>query len=149
MCSTRNVELVRSIGADRVIDYSREDFTQSGPYDAILDCIGDRPLSACRLALTKKGIYVVIGAPDGRWIGGLSRFLAVVVMSPFVSQTLTGFLAIGNNDDLTAIRDLIAAGRVTPVIDRTYPLGEAADACAYLEEGHVRGKVVVTMNDER
>jgi NADPH:quinone reductase-like Zn-dependent oxidoreductase len=133
VCSTRNLEMVRSLGADHVIDYTRQDFTKGGRrYDVILDN-GYRSLSDCRRALTSKGTLVLIGGTSGRWIDGLGRELKARALSPFVSQRLRPFLAKPNRKDLAAIRALIEAGKVTPVIDRTYPLSEAPEAIRYLE----------------
>jgi NADPH:quinone reductase-like Zn-dependent oxidoreductase len=146
VCSTRNVERVRSIGADWVIDYTQEDFTRSGQhYDLILDCVGNHPLPACRRVLNPQGIYIIIGAPDGRWINPLPRVLQALVMSRLGSQSLVPFLARRSQEDLTILRDLMAAGTVTPVIDRCYKLEEAPEAIRYLEGGHARGKVVITV----
>ncbi len=146
VCGPRNVERVRSIGADWVIDYTREDFTQSGQhYDLILDCVGNHSLSACRRALNPRGIYIIIGAPNGRWISPLPRVLQALVLSRLGSQSLTPFLARRNQKDLILLRDLMAAGKVTPVIDRCYKLEEVPDAIRYLAEGHARGKVIVSL----
>ncbi len=145
VCSTRNVEMVRSLGADQVIDYIQEDFTKSGQrYDLILDCVGNHSLLACRRALNPKGIYIMVGAPSGRWIAPLDRLIKALVLSRFVSQKLVMFLAKLNKEDLTIMRELMAAGKVTPVIDRRYRLNEVPAAIRYLEEGHARGKVVIT-----
>ena len=140
VCSTRNVEMVRAIGADRVVDYTREDFVRSGPYDLILDMIGNRSLSECRRALTRKGTLAVVG-------GRLRNMLAAPVVSPFVSQRLIPVMAKVKKEDLVTLRDLLEAGTVTPVIDRTYPLSGVSEAIRYLEEGHARGKVVIAMKD--
>jgi NADPH:quinone reductase-like Zn-dependent oxidoreductase len=149
VCSTRNVEMVRSIGADSVVDYTREDFTRSGSrYDLLLDCIGNRSLSACRRVLTARGTYVGVAAPKGEWIGLLLQFIKTLVVSRFVSQRLVGLLAKPNKEDLATVSGLMEAGKVRPVIDRQYQLSETAEAIRYLEAGHVRGKVVVTMNGE-
>jgi NADPH:quinone reductase-like Zn-dependent oxidoreductase len=149
VCSTRNVEMVRSIGADHVIDYTKEDFTRRGErYDLMLDNVGNRSLSDCRRVLNPKGIYVQIGGGgpnDHRWIGPLGRLISMFVMSPFVSQDMGFYLANLNKADLTILGDLMQAGKVTPVIDRRYPLSEVAAAIRYLEEGHARGKVVITL----
>ncbi len=145
VCSARNVDMVRSIGADHVIDYTQEDFTRGDQrYDLILDN-GYRSLSDLRRALAPKGTVVLIGGTTGRWIDGLARNIRARVSSPFVSQRLRPFLARPNQADLHALKELIEAGRVTPVIDRTYPLSEAPEAIRYLEEGHARGKVVITV----
>ena len=139
VCSTRNVDMVRAIGADRVIDYTREDFVRSGPYDLILDMIGNRSLSEFRRALTRKGTLVLVG-------GKLRWMPASVVVSPFVSQRLLPVLAKVRKEDLTTLGELLEAGVVTPVIDRTYSLSEVPEAIRYLEEGHARGKVVIAMD---
>jgi NADPH:quinone reductase-like Zn-dependent oxidoreductase len=148
VCSTKNVDLVRSLGADHVIDYSAEDFTKGGQrYDLILDNVGNHSLSDLRRVLTPKGTAVIVGGGgpnDGRWIGPLIAPIKAMLLSPFVSQKLTMFLAELNPKDLTVLSDLMAAGKVTPVVDRRYPLGETAAAIRYLEEGHARGKVVIT-----
>jgi len=145
VCSTRNLALVQSIGADRVIDYTAKDFTDGTQrYDVILDCVGNRSLSACRRVLEPKGILVAVGAPSGRWmIGPLASTMAAAVLSRFTSQKAVGFVAKVNRDDLSLLNDLIAAGKITPVIDRHYPLNELPGAIRYLEEGHARGKVVL------
>ena len=147
VCSTRNVDMVRSIGADRVIDYTQEDFTRNGQrYDLILDSVGNHSLSAFRRALTAKGTLVMVGGPDkGRWIGPMAGMLKVVVMSRFVSQKLLPFLAKRSHEDLVFLKDLLETGKVTPVIDRRHPLSDVPEAIRYLEEGHARGKVVITV----
>jgi NADPH:quinone reductase-like Zn-dependent oxidoreductase len=147
VCSTRNAEMVASIGADRVVDYTREDFTRAGPrYDLLIDIAGNRTLSETRRVLVPKGVLVAVGGPDqGRWIGPLSRTARMALLSPAVSQRMTSFLARQNSGDLAVLRDLLDAGKVTPVIDRTYPLTETAEAIRYLETGHARGKVVITV----
>jgi NADPH:quinone reductase-like Zn-dependent oxidoreductase len=145
VCSTRNVDLVRSIGADHVIDYTQDDFTRSGErYDLIFDCVGNRPLSACRRVMTPKGTFVATGVrPGGRWIGPLPYLVGVLVSSWFVSQNVAFFVASIRADDLIALKELIEANKVTPVIDRRYRLNEAAEAIRYMREGHARGKVVI------
>jgi NADPH:quinone reductase-like Zn-dependent oxidoreductase len=147
VCGTRNVDMVRSIGADRVIDYTQGDFTRSGQrYDLILDMIGNHSLSDYRRALTQEGSLVLVGGPaKGRWLGPLTGMLKAVVLSPFVSQKLLLFLTRSSKEDLTVVQKLLEAGKVTPVIDRSYPLSEVPDAIRYLEEGHARGKVVITV----
>jgi len=150
VCSTRNVGMVRSIGADRVIDYTGEDFTKSGQrYDLIFDCVGNHSLSACRRVLNPKGIYLPVGGPAGRWmIGPLVGSIATLVLSRFVSQKLViFFLAKANKEDLVVIRELLEAGKVIPIIDKCYRLSEVSEAIRYLEEGHARGKVVITLDD--
>jgi NADPH:quinone reductase-like Zn-dependent oxidoreductase len=147
VCSTRKVDLVRSIGADHVIDYTQEDFTQSGQrYDVILDNVANHSLSDCRRALTPKGTLIPNnGTAGGRWTGTLGRTVKALVMSPFLRQRLRPFISKEKNGDLVVLKELIEAGKVIPVIDRTYPLSEAPDAIRHLEEGHARGKVVITV----
>jgi len=146
VCSAKNVDMVRSIGADCVFDYTQEDFTKSGRrYDLIFDCVGNHSLSACRGVLNRSGILVMVGERSGRKvIGLLARLITAFVLSRLVSQKFVTFLARPNNRDLTIMRELMTAGKVTPVIDRRYTLGEVAEAIRYLERKHARGKVVVT-----
>src|SRR5947209_10760632 len=144
VCSTRNVEMVRSIGSKQVIDYTREDFTKSGQrYDLILDCVGNHSLLAHRRALNPNGACVVAGA-KGLW-DFLTRALTAPVLSRLVSQKFVTFIAKFNKDDLTMMRELMATGKVTPVIDRRYSLSEVPEAIRYLEKRHARGKVVITL----
>ena len=149
VCSTRNLELVRSLGADHVIDYTKEDFTKGNQrYDLILDNVGTQPLSGFRHALQPKGICVMIGGGgpnDGGLIGPLGRPVKALLLSPFTSQTMGMLMADLNKKDLATLGDLMQSGKVTPVIDRTYPLSQIADAIRYLEAGHARGKVVITL----
>jgi NADPH:quinone reductase-like Zn-dependent oxidoreductase len=146
VCSSRNVEMVRSIGADTVIDYTREDFTSNGQhYDVIFDLVANHSFSEHRRALTPKGIYIGAGVLGlhGSMIGILTSRITELVLSPFVSQKFVSFIAKLNQKDLTAIGALMAEGKVTPVIDRRYSLSEVAEAVRYLEEGHARGKVII------
>jgi NADPH:quinone reductase-like Zn-dependent oxidoreductase len=145
--STTKTDLARSIGADEVVDYTREDATDGRRrYDLVLDTAGNRPLSSLRRALTPKGTLVIVGGEaEGRWLGGTERLLRAGLLSPFVGQRLLGFVAGEGADDLRALTDLIEAGKVAPVIDRTYPLEQAPEALRYWAEGHARGKVVVTI----
>jgi len=146
VCSTRNVGMVRSIGADHVVDYTRDDFTRDGQrYDLMLDMIGNHSLSRCRGVLTSEGTFVMLGGQNGRWIRPIDRTLKMLVLSPFVSQKLTLGIAVWSKEDLLLMQRLMEAGQVTTVIDRTYPLSGVPDAIRYLEEGHARGKVVVTV----
>jgi NADPH:quinone reductase-like Zn-dependent oxidoreductase len=146
VCSTRNLELVRSIGADEVIDYTAADFAGSGRrYDLIVDAVGNRSLRDFRRALTRKGTLVLVGGGGGRWLGPLALPLRAAVMSRFVSQRLRPFLAQIKKPDLVVLKELIEAGEVMPVIDRTYPLSDTPEAIRYLEAGHARGKVVITV----
>lgn len=147
VCSTRNVELVRSIGAAQVIDYTKTDFTRSSQrFDLFLDCIGNHSLTACRRVLQPKGNYVIVGGPDGRWLGPLTRGLKALVIDRFVKQKLVMFIANTNKADLAFMHDLMADGKVKPVIDRCYPLHETPAAIRYLETGHARGKVIITVS---
>lgn len=143
VCSTRNTELISSIGADHVIDYTRDDFTRTGQrHDLMVDIAGNRSLAECRRVLTREAVLVGVGGPGkGR---PLIRPVGMQLRSPFVSQTIVFFLAQQRRDDLVALREFLEAGKLTPVIDRTYPLSETAEAMRYLEEGHARGKVVIT-----
>lgn len=147
VCSTTKVDLVRSLGADHVVDYIRDDFAAGNRrYDVIIDIGGNSTLSRLRRALTPKGTLVITGGEtDGRWIGGYDRQLRAVLLSPFVSQRLRTFVSSENHVDLLTLTELIESGKVTPAVDRTYPLNEAPSAIRYLEEGRVRGKVVVTV----
>jgi NADPH:quinone reductase-like Zn-dependent oxidoreductase len=146
VCSSRNVAMVQSIGADRVIDYTRDDFTQSGQrYDLILDCVGNHPMTACKRVLNPKGILVMAGGTASPWmIDVLVRSVQALVLSQFGSRKLLGMLAKMNDVDLAILGELIRASKVTPVIDRRYPLSDVPAAIRYLEEGHARGKVVIT-----
>ena len=152
VCSTRNLELVRSLGADHVIDYTKEDFTKGEQrYDLILDNVGNQPLSGFRRVLQPKGICVMIGGggpSDGGLIGPMARPLKAMLISPFISQKMGMFIAQLTKEDLSILADLMQSGKVKPVIDRTYPLSQIADAIRYLEQGHARGKVVITVAQE-
>jgi NADPH:quinone reductase-like Zn-dependent oxidoreductase len=147
VCSTAKVEMVRSIGADHVIDYRREDFAEGDQhYDLILDIGGNSSLARLRRALTPEGTLVIVGGEGGgRWLGGTDRQVRALVLSRFVSQKLGTFVNKENHEDLLVLKELIESGKVTPVIDRTYPLAEVPEAIRYLEEGHARGKVVITV----
>ncbi|MFF2487246.1 NAD(P)-dependent alcohol dehydrogenase [Microbacterium sp. NPDC058062] len=146
VCSTRNVELVRSLGADHVVDYTATGFTGTGKrYDVILDSVEAQPLAALRGALTPTGVLIPNSGRGGRWFGPLGRIVTARVLSAFTRQQLRPFTSIGKRQDLLALADLLATGRVRPVIDRTYPLDEAAHALRYVAAGHTRGKVVVTI----
>ncbi|HEX2705556.1 MAG TPA: NAD(P)-dependent alcohol dehydrogenase [Candidatus Lustribacter sp.] len=149
VCSTGKVDLVRSLGADHVIDYTRDDVTGAGrAYDAILDIGGNRPVSQLRRVLTPKGRLVIVGGEtDGRWLGGLDRQLRAHLLSPWVSQTLGTFVASASSADLTVLRDLLESGKVTSAVDRTYPLREVPLAMRYVAEGRARGKVAITVSD--
>jgi NADPH:quinone reductase-like Zn-dependent oxidoreductase len=147
VCSTAKAEMVRSIGADRVIDYTREDFAQSERrYDLILDVGGNSSLARLRRVLAPEGTLIIVGGEGGgRWLGGTDRQLRATILSRFVDQKLGTFVARQNRKDLILLKKLVESGKLTPVIDRTYPLAEAPEAIRYLEEGHARGKVVLTV----
>jgi len=152
VCSTRNLDMVRSLGADHVIDYTKEDFsTGEQRYDLILDNVGTQPLSGFRRALKPKGICVMIGGGgpnDGGLIGPLARPVKALLLSPFISQKMGMMMAEIRQEDLTAMRDLMETGKVTPVVDKTYPLSQVREAMKYLEAGHARGKVILTMGQD-
>lgn len=145
--STAKVEMVRALGADHVIDYTLEDITAGGQrYDVILDTGGNRTLAELRRALTPTGTLVIVGGETGgRWLGGFDRSLRAPLLSPFVGQKLKAMSSSENQADLNVLKDMIEAGQITPAIDRTFPLPEAAAAIQYLEEGSARGKVVITV----
>lgn len=147
VCSTSKAELVRAIGADEVIDYTREDFTDgTRRFDLILDTAGRRPLSLLRRALTAQGTLVIVGGEGGdRWLGGFHRQIFAPLRSLFTKQKLLGLMFKERQADLLILKELIEAGKLTPVIDRTYPLSQAAEAIRYLEQGHARGKVVLSV----
>jgi NADPH:quinone reductase-like Zn-dependent oxidoreductase len=145
VCSTKNVEMVRSLGADQVIDYTREDFTNSGRhYDLLLDNVGNRTLSAFRRVMTPRGRCVMAGAPKELW-AVITRVLKAVAWSPFLRQKFTFFIAKLKKDDLAALCELMKTGKVTPMIDKRYQLSDTADAIAYVEQGHAGAKVVVSL----
>jgi NADPH:quinone reductase-like Zn-dependent oxidoreductase len=147
VCSTSKADLVRALGADHVIDYTRDDFADGEHrYDVILDIGGNRRLSDLRRALTPRGRLVIVGGEtDGRWLGGSDRQVRALLLSPFVSQKLGTFVSSENAEDLLVLRELIEAGKLTPAIDRTYPLSEVPAAIRYLQEGRARGKLVISV----
>ena len=148
VCSTTKLDLVRSIGAEEVIDYTREDFADGRRHwDLIVDTAGRRSLSQLRRALTRRGTLVIVGGEGGgRWLGGFDRqILRAPVLSALVRQRLRPLVSKERRADLLVLKELIEAGKVTPVIDRTYPLSEVPEAIRYLEQGHARGKVVITV----
>ena len=148
VCSTRNIELVRSIGADNVIDYARENFIHaSQSYDVFFDLIGNNPLSACLRVLEPKGIYIGCGGggPDRSSMEILGSMLHSLVLGPFTPRKLPGLLAKVNTADLSVLADLMRSGKVTPVLDSTYPLNQTADAIRYIEHCHAHGKVAITV----
>jgi NADPH:quinone reductase-like Zn-dependent oxidoreductase len=149
VCSARNADLVRSLGADHVIDYTKEDFTKSAErYDVMLDNVGNHSLSECRGVLTPNGKYVLIGgggANEQGLLGGLGKALWAMVFSKFVNQQMGMMMADANGKDLTVLADMMQSGKLKPVIDRTYKLDQVPDAIHYLEEGHARGKVIIAV----
>jgi NADPH:quinone reductase-like Zn-dependent oxidoreductase len=147
VCSAAKMDLVRAVGADHVIDYTRDDFVDGeNRYDVILDMGGNRRLSHLRRALTRRGSLVIVGGETGgRWLGGFDRSLRAVLLSPFVSQTLGMLASTENAEDLRALRELIESGQVTPAIERTYPMSETAAAIRHVHDGRARGKVVITI----
>jgi NADPH:quinone reductase-like Zn-dependent oxidoreductase len=144
---TAKLDFVRAMGADRVVDYTRDDPTGGEQrYDAIIDIGGNRPVAHLRRALAPKGRLVITGGEDGgRWLGGIDRNLRAQLLSPFVGQKLGAFVARTRRDDLVVVSELIQAGSVTPPVDRTYPLVEAAAAITHVADGHAQGKVVITL----
>jgi NADPH:quinone reductase-like Zn-dependent oxidoreductase len=148
--NSRNVDLMHAMDADHVIDYTHEDFTKSGQlYDVIFDCHPSHSPLACRRVLSSKGIYVAVGGPTGPLVGAIVRMLTTVfislVLSRFLSRKLVMFVAKVNHEDLSTLAELMASGKVTPVIDKCYPLSETAEAMRALDEGHARGKLVVSL----
>jgi NADPH:quinone reductase-like Zn-dependent oxidoreductase len=147
VCSTKNLDMVRSLGAEHVIDYTQEDFTHSGhKYELIFQLAGTLSPSECRSALTPNGTLVISsGESEGRWIGPVDRVIKALVLSALVSQKMASFTVKPNREDLLLLKQLIEDGSVTPVIDRTYPLAQVPEAIGYLEEGHARGKVLISV----
>jgi len=144
VCSTRNVDMVRSIGADHVFDYKKENYTESGEqYDLIVDMVGNHSLGANRKVLSPEGRLVLVGGGKGDWIGPMMRPLQAMLVSPFVDQEIITLLAELDSDDLILLGDLMESGKVKPVLDRRFPLNDIADAIRYSEEGRARGKIIV------
>ncbi len=148
VCSTAKLDLLRSIGADHVVDYTSEDFTKAGQhYDVLIDIAGSKTVSECRRILTRNGVLVVVGGPiKGEWISPLMGPLKLLALSPIVSQRLVSFVAQQRREDLAYLRQLLEDGKVKPVIDRTYSLSDVPAAIRYLEQGHAAGKVVITVS---
>jgi NADPH:quinone reductase-like Zn-dependent oxidoreductase len=147
VCSTGKVDLVRSLGADHVIDYTAEDVDGDQRYDVVLDTGGHRSLGRLRRALTPRGTLVIVGSEtDGRWLGGFDRAIRATLLSPFVSQKLAPLASSENAADLIVLTGLIESGQVAPVVDRTYPLEEAAAAIRHMLDGKARGKLVVAVS---
>ncbi len=145
VCSTRNVDMVRSIGADHVIDYKKQDYTSSGEkYDLIIDNVGNRSLLANRRVLTPEGRFVMVGAQKGNWLRPLMGPIKALLLSPFLKQEFVMIIAQLREDDLAYLAELMQSGKVTPVIDREYALQEVPDAIRYSESGRARGKIIIT-----
>ena len=146
VCSTSKVDLVASLGADRVIDYTREDIVDGTIYDVIIDNAGNRSLSTLRSVLGPEGRLVIVGGEEGgNWVGPLDRIVPALLIGPFVKQKMGMLMSTENTPDLLALAELAESGKVRPAVERTYPLVEAPDAVRYVGEGHARGKVVVTI----
>ena len=146
VCSGKSVELVRSIGADHVVDYTQQDFTRTGQrYDLILEMAGNRSLADLRRALSPRGTLVLVGGSGGRWFMGTGRTLRAVLVSPLVGQRLRSFFSKPKGADLVVLKELLEAGKITPVIDRTFPLSETAEAIRYVGERSTQGKTVITV----
>ena len=147
VCSTAKVDLVRSLGAERVIDYEREGLAEDGTrYDVIIDIGGNRRLSELRRSLTPRGTLVIVGGEtDGKLLGGADRLLRANLLSPMVSQKLGTLMTSENAEDLSVLRDIIESGKLAPIIDRTYPLRDVPAAVRYHQDGHARGKVVISI----
>jgi NADPH:quinone reductase-like Zn-dependent oxidoreductase len=146
VCSTRNADLVRSTGADHIIDYTSEDFTQTGGrYDLIVDLVGRTPLLRGRRALRKTGTYVVVGSPNARSLTGMGRFVRALALSPFVQHRIRPLFSKPRHEDLAAMKELLQQGKVLPVIDGVYDLRTASEAVEYVGAGHARGRVVITV----
>ena len=147
VCSTAKMEMVRSVGADRIVDYTRDDFAAGGErYDVIIDIGGNSTLARLRRALSPKGTLVIVGGEGGgAWFGGIDRQLRAMILSMFVGQKMVSFINKENHEDLIVLKDLIESGKVTPVIDRTYPLADVPQAIRRLQHGQARGKIVIAI----
>jgi len=149
VCSTANLEFVRSLGADHVIDYTVEDFTTGeARYDVVIDLVANRSLAECRRALTRHGTLVLASGNGGRVLGPIRRMLAAVLLGMFVTQNLRPLTAVASGADLEALRKLIEAGTITPAVDRSYPLAETPEAIRYFVEEHVKGKITITVTHQ-
>jgi NADPH:quinone reductase-like Zn-dependent oxidoreductase len=148
VCSTRNLELVRSIGADHVIDYKNEDYTQLGErYDLIIDMVGNHSLMENRAVLSQYGRLVIIGGPAGKWLGPMTRPAMAKLISPFIDQDLSMMIARLKQDDLALIGQMMVEGKVKPVIDQHFTLSEVPAAIEYSEDGHARGKILIDVEE--
>lgn len=147
VASTNKLDMVRELGADHVIDYKKKDITDSGTrYDVVIDIGGNRKLRKLRRALTRKGTLVITGGEGGgKWFGGIDRQLRALIWSKFVSQKLTSYISMENQEDLQTLKEMVEAGKLKPVVDRTFPLAETAEAIRYLESGRAKGKIVISV----
>jgi len=146
VCSTPKVDMVRSLGADHVIDYTREDIAETGQrYDLILDTGGNRSLSHLRSALTPTGTLVIVGNTGGPWLNGIGRTFRASLLSPFVSQRMPFFISTRNKEDLVVLKELLETGKITPAMDRTYSLSDVPEAFRYFGDGHAKGKIAITV----
>jgi NADPH:quinone reductase-like Zn-dependent oxidoreductase len=146
VCSTGSADTVRSIGADHVIDYTKDNINKNGQYyDLILDMAGNRSLSECRRALTPDGTLVIVGGTGGHWLMGTGRTVRALILSVFVRHRLRAFFSQPKKADLAVLKELIEARKITPVVDRTFPLSEVSEAIQYLEERHAQGKIVIVV----
>jgi NADPH:quinone reductase-like Zn-dependent oxidoreductase len=149
VCSAKKADLVRSLGATHVIDYTTTDFADGTRYDVVIDIAGLRRLSHLRRALARGGTLRLVGGEGGgRWLGGMGRSLGAVLLSPFVRQRLTAVISMENKDGMAHLAKLAETGELTPAIDRTFPLDQAPEAIRYLMDGHARGKVVVSVTED-
>jgi NADPH:quinone reductase-like Zn-dependent oxidoreductase len=152
VCSSKNVDMIRSLGADQVTDYTQEDFTRGAErYDLILDNVGNRSLSECRRVMNPKGMYLLNGGgepDDGGLLGPVADTIKALLQAPFVSQSIASFVASINTRDLVILKELAEANKLKPIIDRQYTLSETADAIRYLEQGRARGKVIITVDSQ-
>lgn len=147
VCSTRNTEMVESLGADRVFDYKKEDYTQSGEkYDLIVDMVSNHSISKNRDALVAGGRYIIVGGAKGNWLGPLTQPIAAMIQDPFVDETLKFFVAEFKQDDFEYLAELMQTGKMTPQIDRHYKLNEISDAITYSESQRARGKIVIDIH---
>jgi NADPH:quinone reductase-like Zn-dependent oxidoreductase len=144
--SAANLDLLRSLGADEVLDYAKDDLARGGPYDVFLDIGGTRPFRECRRAMTRDGTFVCVGGPYGKWFSPMSRLLKARLLSPFVSQTLRSFTAKTDASDLGVLKDFAEAGKLSSVIESVYPLAQTSEAIRQVEGSRVRGKVVVQVS---
>jgi len=149
VCSTANLEFVRSLGADHVIDYTVEDFTTGeARYDVVIDLVANRSLAECRRAITRRGTLVLASGNGGRVLGPIRRMLAAMLVGMFVTQNLRPLTAVASGADLEVLRELIEAGTITPTVDRSYPLAETPEAIRYFVEEHVKGKIAITVTNQ-